>query len=194
MQFESLLRILLILSALFGALRGGIQMLRPVISFFLARILLPVIAMLFRTLSIPELLEVYVGKRLGDLCEIPFIKETIADTAVNLTDILAFMLALCVCNLLLMIVFHFLIPKRPAMKLINAVIGGLMGLFVTILLMSAGYRLVEVAAPFSDKAAAIKQQCDTSDGFRRLSNISEFIFGEIRIAISPEEEEKEENG
>ena len=191
MQFESLLRILLILSVVFGALRGGIQMLRPVISFFLARILLPVIAMLFRTLSIPELLETYVGKRLGDLCEIPFIKETIADTAVNLTDILAFMLALCVCNLLLMIVFHFLIPKRPAMKLINAVIGGLMGLFVTILLMSAGYRLVEVAAPFSDKAAAIKQECDTSDRFRRLSNISEFIFGEIRIAISPEEEEGE---
>ena len=55
--------------------------------------------------------------------------------------------------------------------------------------MSAGYRLVEVAAPFSDKAAAIKQECDASDRFRRLSNISEFIFGEIRIAISPEEEE-----
>lgn len=128
----------IILSGAYGYFRGLIWMLRPVVSLIGAKIACPVISLAVRTHVEKMVGDVISAKTAGTIWqEIPMA----GNLTVPLTDIISFLIAFLLLNLLVSFIYLLIKPKCKITKSINAVAGAIVGIAVAVFGLCIAYQL-----------------------------------------------------
>ncbi len=184
MSFEGIIFLILLFSAIFGALKGGVRMVRPVVAFIMARVLLPFFQGILGGPLFRNIFYTAVEGVVGELTEVPAIGNFIDGTVDNICSSLGFIISLIVCNIILSVVFYKITPKGLILGTANALIGAVLNLIVTILIMGAVFRLGSATASLFPLSSAITDKMEHSGLSKGAIGISNIIFDTVKVELS----------
>ena len=193
-SYDMILMLIILSFTAYGAYRGGFRMIAPILSFVVARLFTPAVAEFLKEGLTGVIVKMYSESYAQQYPNGYTIANELMDVVSSrMLELIAFSLALAVIRIFFGFVFYEAYKRFHLAGVPNTVIGGAIGLAVSILLIGFGTRIIGYVAPVSQQAAGVYEGINNTSISGPINSTSNLLFDKI-IVTTEDVKEMAETG